>query len=207
VPLAISASGAPAAHDIYQPLRAHEAAHVGHRHALGSGEVESAAVHSEIAPVPESSEAEGASGLSAEEERVVAELTRTDREVRAHEQAHLAAAGGLARGVSFNYATGPDGKQYAVGGEVSIDTSPGSTPEETIQKAQQIRAAANAPANPSGQDRQVASAAAALEAAARGELAQSERQEREQQQTEGQAKAFASVGESSDIGNLLNVIA
>lgn len=207
MPLAISASGAPAAHEIYQPLRAREAAHAGQLRAQGTSDVESAAPDSEIAPVPESANAEGPSGLSAEEERVVAELTRTDREVRAHEQAHLAAAGGLARGVSFSYATGPDGKQYAVGGEVSIDTSPGSTPEETIQKAQQIRAAANAPANPSGQDRQVASAAAALEAAARAELAQSERQLREQQQTEGQAQAFASAGEPSDIGKLLNVFA
>lgn len=207
MPLAISATNAPAAHEIYRPLRAHEAAQAGHLHAQATGEVESAAPDSETAPVAEASEAEGASGLSAEEERVVAELTRTDREVRAHEQAHLAAAGGLARGVSFSYTTGPDGKQYAVGGEVSIDTSPGSTPEETIQKAQQVRAAANAPANPSGQDRQVASAAAALEAAARAELADVERQQREQQQTEGQAKAFASVGEPPDIGNLLNVLA
>ena len=117
-----------------------------------------------------------AQGLTPEEQRVVAELQRTDREVRAHEAAHLAAASGLARGVSFSYTTGPDGKQYAVGGEVSIDTSPVSgDPEATIRKAQQIRAAANAPANPSGQDRAVAAQAAQLEAAARAELAERRR--------------------------------
>ena len=44
-----------------------------------------------------------------------------DREERQHEQAHLSAAGGHARGgPSYQYETGPDGKRYAVGGEVSI---------------------------------------------------------------------------------------
>lgn len=45
--------------------------------------------------------------------------------MRAHEQAHKTAAGGLAQGgATFEYQTGPDGKQYAVSGEVKIDTSP-----------------------------------------------------------------------------------
>ncbi len=127
----------------------------------------------------EESEPKAAAGkLTSEEERVVAELARADREVRAHENAHLAAAGGLARGVSFEYATGPDGKQYAVAGDVGIDTSAvGGDPEKTIQKAQQIRAAANAPANPSSQDRAVAAQAAQLEQSARAELAEKQRQE------------------------------
>jgi hypothetical protein len=120
----------------------------------------------------------GARGLDAAERREVAELERTDREVRAHEGAHLAAAGGLARGVSFEFVTGPDGRQYAVAGEVSIDSSPVSgDPEKTIQKAQQIRAAATAPAQPSGQDQQVAAQAAQLEQAARQELAERHRKE------------------------------
>ncbi|MCB1021617.1 MAG: hypothetical protein H6509_12325 [Bryobacterales bacterium] len=111
----------------------------------------------------------------------LAALAGVDREVRAHEQAHLAAAGGLARSVSFQFVTGPDGRQYAVAGEVSIDSSPvAGDPEKTIQKAQQIRAAANAPSQPSAQDRQVAAQAAQLEQAARQELA--ERQRREQAQ-------------------------
>ncbi len=56
-----------------------------------------------------------------------------DREVRAHEMAHLAAAGGLASsGATFTYQHGPDGVSYAIGGEVKIDTSSGSNPEETI---------------------------------------------------------------------------
>jgi hypothetical protein len=111
--------------------------------------------------------------LSEEEEEVVAELKSRDREVRAHEQAHLSAAGGLAQGgPSFTFSTGPDGQRYAIGGEVNIDTSAvAGDPAATLQKAQQIIAAANAPAQPSGQDRSVASQAASLAAEARSELA------------------------------------
>ncbi len=101
--------------------------------------------------------------LSADDQQVVAELQARDREVRQHEQAHLAAAGGLAMSAArFSYERGPDGQNYAVGGEVSIDVSPGRTPQETIAKAEQIRAAALAPAQPSGQDRAVAAQAASM---------------------------------------------
>ncbi len=106
------------------------------------------------------------------EQREIQELAETDRHVRAHEQAHLAAAGGLASGgASFEYQRGPDNQQYAVGGEVSIDVSPGRTPQETIAKAARIRAAALAPADPSGQDRAVAAAATAMATQASAELA------------------------------------
>jgi len=102
----------------------------------------------------------------------IEKLRQRDREVRTHEQAHLAAAGGLANGgATFSFQRGPDGKHYAVGGEVSIDTSPVSgNPNATIRKAQQIRAAALAPADPSAQDRAVAASANSLEAQARQEL-------------------------------------
>lgn len=110
--------------------------------------------------------------LSEADLKQVEALKKRDREVRAHEQAHVAAAGGLAKGgPKYDVQYGPDGQAYAVGGEVNIDTSPGRTPEETIQKAKQIRAAALAPAEPSGQDRAVAAAAAQLETQAQQELA------------------------------------
>ncbi len=111
-------------------------------------------------------------GLSPEEQRQVEALKQTDRKVRSHEQAHMAAGAGLVRGSGYEYQAGPDNKRYAVAGEVSIDTSPGRTPEETIAKAQQIRAAALAPADPSTQDRRVAAAASQMEMQARQELAQ-----------------------------------
>lgn len=110
---------------------------------------------------------------SAPDQKRIEELKKIDRNVRAHEQAHLAAAGGLAMsGATFTYIRGPDGQQYAVGGEVSIDVSPGKTPQETINKAERIKAAALAPADPSAQDRAVAGSAAQMEAQAQQQLAQ-----------------------------------
>ena len=141
-------------------------------------------------------------GLDENSQRGVAELERRDREVRAHEAAHLAAAGGLVRGVSFEYVTGPDGRQYAVAGEVSIDATPvAGDPEKTLQKAQQIRTAATAPAQPSGQDRQVAAQASQMEQAARRALA--ERQRKEQAEALGAFDAES----SGNAGRILEAFA
>jgi hypothetical protein len=130
--------------------------------------------------------------LTAEEQTQVTKLEARDQEVRTHEAAHLAAAGGLARGgASYSYQQGPDGKQYAVGGEVSLDSGGGSTPEETISKARQIRAAALAPAEPSGQDLSVASSSQLLEASALRELVQN----RQAESAQGAPKAARSAGQ------------
>lgn len=116
----------------------------------------------------------GKSELTDEERQQVEQLQKRDAEVRRHEQAHKAAAGQHARGgATFETQTGPDGRSYAVGGEVSIDTSPvEGDPEATIRKMQQIRAAALAPAEPSSQDRQVAAQATRAAQQARAELTQ-----------------------------------
>lgn len=115
----------------------------------------------------------GKSELTDEEKEQVRKLEQRDAEVRRHEQAHKAAAGQYASGgPSFEFQEGPDGKQYAVGGEVQIDTSPvEGDPEATIEKMQQVRRAALAPGEPSGQDRQVAAQSAAAANQARSELA------------------------------------
>lgn len=115
--------------------------------------------------------------LEPEEQHEVQELRTRDREVKAHEQAHLAAAGPYARGgPQYEYQTGPDGKQYAVGGEVGIDTSRvADDPEATIRKAQVVRRAALAPAEPSPQDRRIAAEATRMEGQARQELSRKER--------------------------------
>lgn len=111
--------------------------------------------------------------LSTEEKQTVNDLKKRDAEVKAHEAAHMAAGGGVVQGsASYEYQSGPDGKMYAVGGEVKIDVSPENTPDETIRKMQQIRAAALAPAQPSGTDRAVAAQASQLEAQARMEKMQ-----------------------------------
>jgi len=122
---------------------------------------------------PASQPAKQDSAKATQEQKQIDELKKIDSHVRAHEQAHLAAAGGLAMGgASFSYRSGPDGKQYAVGGEVSIDVSPGRTPQETISKAEKIQAAALAPADPSAQDRSVASRAVQMKQQAQQELTQ-----------------------------------
>lgn len=119
----------------------------------------------------------GHSELSPAQQQVVAQLQARDAEVRAHEAAHKAAGGALAGGASFSYQTGPDGRRYAVGGEVSIRMSTSSDPRQTIANMQQVRAAALAPANPSGQDMAVASAASQIESVARSELMNLQEQE------------------------------
>ncbi|QPJ62346.1 MAG: hypothetical protein G3M70_10895 [Candidatus Nitronauta litoralis] len=129
----------------------------------------------------------GADGqpVTEEEARIIQQLQTTDREVRAHEQAHKAAAGPYAvGGPTYEYTTGPDGKRYATGGEVKIDTAPvPDNPEATIRKAQTIKRAALAPAEPSAQDRQVAAKATQLETRARQQI-QEERREENQEKTE-----------------------
>jgi hypothetical protein len=114
--------------------------------------------------------------LPKEQQQAIKELAARDREVKAHEAAHKAAGGGLTGPASFSYTSGPDGKRYATGGEVSIDTSkvPGD-PQATLIKANRIRTAALAPAEPSGQDRKVAAQASQMAADARAEMAQQQR--------------------------------
>ena len=110
--------------------------------------------------------------LSPEEKQTVEKLKSIDQKVKAHENAHKAAGGSLVRGAaSYDYTVGPDGKSYAVGGEVQLDISYDlEKPEETIQKMQRVRQAALAPADPSSQDRSVASQSSSVEAKARQKM-------------------------------------
>jgi hypothetical protein len=110
--------------------------------------------------------------LSKEDKVEVTELKKRDKEVRAHEAAHVAAGGQYVRGgASFEFQTGPDGQKYAVGGEVPIDTSPApGDPGATIRNMQVVKAAALAPAQPSGADRAIAAEASAAAAKAQAEL-------------------------------------
>lgn len=113
----------------------------------------------------------GSLTFSKEEMRLVKELQRRDTEVRTHEQAHLTAAGQYAAGgASFSYTTGPNGKRYAIGGEVPIDIGKEKTPEATIQKMRTVRRAALAPASPSSADRSIAVQASDTESQAMKEL-------------------------------------
>lgn len=126
-----------------------------------------------------------------EEQQQIRELSRRDREVRQHEQAHAAIGGRYAGAPSYEFERGPDGVSYAVSGEVPIDTSKiPNDPEATLQKAQQIRRAAYAPAEPSDTDRRVAAEASRIEAEARAEL--------RQEQLESAVEAREAAGGESD---------
>jgi len=128
--------------------------------------------------------------LSTEDQKEVDKLKARDREVRNHEQAHVAAGGRHIRGgIKYDYQRGPDGRNYAVGGHVDIDVSEEKTPEATVTKMQQVKRAALAPAEPSGADRAVAAAASQKEQAARTEIV-------EQRQTESQERRTESVDKS-----------
>ena len=130
----------------------------------------------EASPKPSSTARE----LSTEEQAQLARLQARDREVRAHENAHLGAAGGHAHGgASYTFEVGPDGRTYAIGGEVAIDMSAESSPEATLRKAETVARAALAPSDPSSADRQIAAAANRMAAAARDQIQTERREARE----------------------------
>jgi len=132
--------------------------------------------------------------LTEAEQAQVRELQQRDREVRAHEMAHVAAGGRyVTKPASYDYQTGPDGRRYAVGGEVSIDTSVPSDPQEALTKAQIIERAALAPVEPSQQDYRVAAKARQMAADARSEIAA---ERREELSNDSEAGASASPSES-----------
>ena len=114
--------------------------------------------------------------LSQDEKLLVSDLQSRDSEVRAHESAHQ--SGGAATGAaSFTYQQGPDGKMYAIGGEVSISFEEGSIPQETIANAQAVIASALAPADPSSQDMAVASSATIMMMKAQQQLSRETQEE------------------------------
>lgn len=119
------------------------------------------------------------------EKETIAKLQARDTEVRAHEAAHMAAGGGIAGGASYDYQIGPDGKAYAIGGEVPIDISTEGTPEATQTKMQKVKAAALAPASPSPQDIKVAATASMIEMKAKME----ELKEKSEEATDSVKKA------------------
>ncbi|SMQ59869.1 SprA-related family protein [Pseudidiomarina planktonica] len=116
-------------------------------------------------PDPDSPEAK-------EEQEEIRKLEARDREVRIHEQQHAAVGGQYAGSPTYSYERGPNGRTYASEGEVSIDLSPiPNDPEATVQKMEQVRRAALAPAEPSGADRAIAAEATQRASEARAEMA------------------------------------
>lgn len=146
----------------------------------------------ELAASEENTEAEEPEELPPEVEfaEEIEALEQRDQEVRVHEQAHAAAGGQYAGTPQYQYTQGPDGQRYVTDGQVSIDTSViAGDPEATINKLQQVVTAALAPAEPSTQDRRVASQASQQILQAQTELAAQRAEELE---------AVRSGGDESD---------
>ena len=115
--------------------------------------------------------------LSDAELAEVSSLKARDSKVRQHEQAHLAASAGLnVSKAAFTYQRGPDGVNYAVGGDVRIDTSPGRTAQDSLARADMIVDVALAPADPTPSDRSAAAKAQNMAQQANAELLQQSRQ-------------------------------
>ena len=93
----------------------------------------------------------------------ITKLKEIDSHVKAHESAHKSVGGSFAGSASYKYVIGPDGKRYAVAGEVPILVKKGKTPQETIKNMEIVKAAALAPSDPSPQDLKVAAIAESIE--------------------------------------------
>lgn len=123
-------------------------------------------------PGEASSTPAGEEELSREQQHAVQELSRRDREVRAHEQLHRSVGGPHSGAIQLDFEVGPDGKRYAVSGSTPIDVAPvAGDPAATLRKMEVVQRAAMAPASPSGADHQVAAHAAKQAQQARAELA------------------------------------
>lgn len=91
--------------------------------------------------------------LSTAERADLAKMQQRDQQVRQEEKAHVAVAGDLAGPISYTYQLGPDGRQYAVGGSVSVQAQTVSgDPAEAKRLSGRMATAANAATNPSAQD-------------------------------------------------------
>jgi hypothetical protein len=103
--------------------------------------------------------------------KLIRSLSQRDREVQAHENAHSAVGGQYAGSANYTYQRGPDGVNYAVGGEVPIDVGIiQGNPQATLEKMKLVQRAALAPAEPSSQDRKVAAIAVQQANQARAEI-------------------------------------
>lgn len=88
------------------------------------------------------------------------ELQHADASVRTHEGLHFRTASGLASGLpEYDYITGPDGKLYAVAGNVKVRTSATADPEKAARDMTTFHAAATAPGDASAEDMGAARAA------------------------------------------------
>ncbi len=107
-----------------------------------------------------------------EQQQLIRQLAQRDSEVRNHERIHATVGGRYTSAPSYTYERGPDGRLYAVSGEVQIDTTPiPNNPQATLEKATMVQRAALAVPDPSPADRNAAAQARVMAAEARAEIA------------------------------------
>ncbi|MCD6525383.1 MAG: hypothetical protein J7K75_00080 [Desulfuromonas sp.] len=166
---------------------------------VDGADAETDGVEAESSQKKSGSENSANAELTSEQQQEVQELKLRDREVQVHEAAHAAVGGQYAGAPTLTYKTGPDGQRYAVEGHVNIDMSeiPGD-PRATMKKADVIRAAALAPAQPSGQDRNVAAKAVQMKASAQAELMTESAEAANKMVKNDLAASYGSNGSSAD---------
>jgi hypothetical protein len=131
--------------------------------------------------------------------KLIRSLSQRDREVQAHENAHSAVGGQYAGSANYTYQRGPDGVNYAVGGEVPIDVGIiQANPQATLEKMQLVQRAALAPAEPSAQDRKVAATAVQQANQARAEIVIESRGGSSDDETSAADKSEPSIKVSKD---------
>lgn len=92
-------------------------------------------------------------------ERVLDKFRNKDSEIRLHEQTHTSLTGTISS-IQYSYQMGPDGKMYAVGGSVRLDTSIPSDTNAAINKLDSIiSSATSSGANMSAADSSIATSA------------------------------------------------
>ena len=91
-------------------------------------------------------------------ERVLNRFKSSDMETRNHEQLH-ASLGTTTTPIRYDYQMGPDGKLYAIGGNVRFDTSIPKDKDEAIQKLDELQKASSSPEGLSRADSSIAQAA------------------------------------------------
>jgi hypothetical protein len=141
-----------------------------------SGSLEAETVKSRLSGDKARSEpAKPVGELDAEERAELRRLQARDARIRAKEMARLGAAGSLAlSGARFRFEVGPDGRQYAVDGEVRVDTAYEGDPERNLEKARQLQVTALAGPNLMSTDPALSALARRLALMAYADLARRE---------------------------------
>jgi len=186
--IAASSAVAAAGGNLHAPVQLEDTAQIASPKPLAATSGGALAAPASALAAQEEGNSANPNELTEEEQAVVDRLKKRDQEVRNHESAHASAGGPFTSAATFVYQRGPDGRLYAIGGEVKIDVSAAGTPEATVQKAETIKRAALAPADPSSQDRAVAAAAEQLKEQAEGEIREKEEQEKQEIEARNEAR-------------------